>query len=150
MSLDVYLSMPNTGKPASRDAIFVRENGRTVEITREEWDARYPGREPVTVEISEDDDRSFHYNITDNLGAMADAAGVYKHLWRPEEVDVTKASQLIEPLKDGLATLQSDPAKFCALNPKNGWGNYENLMEFVTDYLAACIRMPEANVRVSR
>lgn len=27
--------------------IFVRENGRNIEITREEWDRRNPGREPV-------------------------------------------------------------------------------------------------------
>lgn len=29
--------------------IFVRENGATREITREEWDRRNPGREPVVV-----------------------------------------------------------------------------------------------------
>ena len=29
--------------------IFVRRNGATVEISREEWDAMHPGEEPVTV-----------------------------------------------------------------------------------------------------
>jgi len=37
-------------------------------------------------------------NITHNLGEMADEAGVYKHLWRPEEIGLTKAAELIEPL----------------------------------------------------
>lgn len=151
MSLDVYLSMPvNESVPEPREAIFVRENGRTVEITREEWDKRYPGREPVAVEISQQDDRGYSDNITHNLGEMAEAAGIYKHLWRPEEVGITRAAQLIEPLKDGLATLQSDPDRFRAFNPSNGWGDYSGLVNFVACYLAACIRMPEAEVRVSR
>lgn len=151
MSLDVYLSMPTDGNaPEPRDAIFVRENGRTVEITREEWSRRFPDREPVMVRISTDDDRAYHDNITHNLGQMAEAAGIYKHLWRPDEIGVTRAAQLIEPLKDGLALLQSEPAKFKAFDPSNGWGNYDGLVRFVADYLAACIRMPRAEVRVSR
>lgn len=28
----------------------------------------------------------FWANITHNLGRMADEAGIYKHLWRPEEI----------------------------------------------------------------
>ncbi len=151
MSLDVYLSMPTDGNaPKPRDAIFVREEGRTVEITRKEWDRKYPDREPCVVQISQDDDRGYSANITHNLGEMAGAAGIYKHLWRPEEVGITRAAQLIEPLKDGLAALQSDPVKFKAFNPSNGWGNYDGLVRFVADYLAACIRMPRAEVRVSR
>ena len=149
MSLDVYLSMPTEGNAESRSAIFVREDGRTVEITREEWDQRYPGREPVTVEVGARSD-GYSANITHNMDAMADAAGIYKHLWRPDEIGITTASQLVEPLKDGLAVLQSDPAKFKASNPSNGWGDYDGLVRFVADYLAACIRMPNAEVSVSR
>ncbi|MBK8772221.1 MAG: hypothetical protein IPM06_17610 [Rhizobiales bacterium] len=47
--------------------------------------------------------------ITHNLNKMASAAGIYKHLWRPEEIGITKAAQLIEPLREGLALLLSDP-----------------------------------------
>lgn len=31
-------------------------------------------------------------NITHNLGRMAKEAGIYQHLWRPEEIGVTKAA----------------------------------------------------------
>jgi hypothetical protein len=34
-------------------------------------------------------------NITHNLGEMADAAGIYKALWRPEEIGITKAAELV-------------------------------------------------------
>ena len=89
-------------------------------------------------------------NITHNLTTMADAAGLYKYLWRPEEIGITTAQQLIDPLKVGLSLLKSDPQKFKKLNPQNGWGDYEGLVDFVEKYLAACIENPTATVEVSR
>ena len=40
----------------------------------------------------------FERNITHNLARMADAAGLYTPLWRPELLQATKASELIGPL----------------------------------------------------
>lgn len=89
-------------------------------------------------------------NITHNLGTMAHEAGIYKHLWRPEEIGITKAEQLIEPLKNGLELLESDPERFKAFNPENGWGSYEGLVRFVQKYLEACKENPDATIDVSR
>lgn len=92
----------------------------------------------------------FDYNITHNLGAMAGEAGIYKHLWRPEELGITKAAQLIDPLAAGLALLQSDPERFRKLNPSNGWGSYEGLVFFVASYLEACREYPDGDVSACR
>jgi len=54
----------------------------------------------------------FEGNITHNLGAMAREAGIYEALWRPEEINVTTAEQLIEPLTVGLEKLKADPREF--------------------------------------
>lgn len=91
-------------------------------------------------------------NITHNLAGMAKAAGIYKHLWSPEEVEppVTKAVQLIEPLKAGLAWLKANPDEAKKHDAKNGWGLYEHFVPFVEKYLTACIESPDADVRVSR
>jgi hypothetical protein len=89
-------------------------------------------------------------NITHNLGAMADEAGIYKHLWRPEEVGATTAGQLIEPLRAGLALMKSDPPRFEKHNPANGWGSYEHFVPWVEKYLRACEENPNAIIRVSR
>lgn len=89
-------------------------------------------------------------NITHNLSAMAEEAGIYKHLWRPEELEITKAAQLIEPLKAGLALLKADPERFRKHNAVNGWGLYEHFVPFVEKYLAACVESPDADVRISR
>ena len=153
MSLDVYLVYKgDSGVGPERQAIFIREDGTTREITRDEWEQRYPGREPVTVTVGgeSEDNNVFSNNITHNLGSMAGAAGVYKALWRPEEVGVKQAKQLVPLLKDGLAVLQSDPEKFKKLNPDNGWGDYDGLCNFVAAYLEACMRHPDAEVSVWR
>jgi hypothetical protein len=89
-------------------------------------------------------------NITHNLNTMADKAGIYKQLWRPDEIRVTKASELIIPLTEGLKKLKASPDKYKKFNPDNGWGDYEGLVEFVKNYLEACTQYPDANVTVSR
>lgn len=146
MSLDVYLEIENS-EPA-REAIYVRVDGRTVEISRAEWDAMNPGREPIVMEAFANE--VFTANITHNLNRMAEAAGIYQHLWRPEEIGITKAEQLIEPLEAGLKKLHGDPDEFKKHNPSNGWGTYEGLVEFVSEYLEACKKYPDAKVSVSR
>lgn len=83
MSLDVYLTMRGAKVPSGGSGIYVREGGRTVEISREEWDRRYPGREPTTLEHDDEDDKVFTANITHNLNTMAGEAGLYEALWRP-------------------------------------------------------------------
>lgn len=150
MSLDVYLRLPGTA-PRPTSGIFVREDGATRELTREEWDARFPGREPVVANMTDDTDTTvYDANITHNLGKMADAAGIYEALWRPDEIEITKARQLVEPLRAGLTLLLAEPGRFETFNPGNGWGTYEGLVKFVSKYLAACEEYPDADVSVSR
>ena len=92
----------------------------------------------------------FWRNITHNLGRMANEAGIYQCLWRPDEVGITHAVQCIKPLEEGLAKLKADPEHFRMFNAKNGWGAYEGLVSFVEEALEACRRDPDAKVSASR
>lgn len=152
MSLDVYLEVDTPRKRTRGSGIFVRENGATIEISREEWDRRHPDREPVISMPPRDEEDFIVYsrNITHNLNTMADEAGIYAALWRPDENGIEHARQLIEPLTEGLTLLRSDPARFKKFNPKNGWGDYEGLVAFVESYLDACRKHPDSKVTVSR
>ena len=89
-------------------------------------------------------------NITHNLNKMADAAGIYEVLWRPEEIAITHAYQVIQPLTDGLIILVLNKKEFEQYNPDNGWGDYEGLVMFCADYLQACNDTPIATIRVCR
>lgn len=178
MSLDVYLNVA-TPVRRDGSGIFVRENGHTVEISEEEWNRRNPGRLPARIEPQEESTEVYSANITHNLGRMAREAGIYEALWCPAKLDperrariheqealknyhgaggsyeienaaVIVAKDLIQPLTVGLETLRSDPERFKAFNPSNGWGDYEGLVTFVADYLAACIAHPDATVSTWR
>ena len=89
-------------------------------------------------------------NITHNLGKMAKEAGIYMHLWRPDEIGLTKAVELIEPLRVGLELMKADRARFEQFNSPNGWGMYEHLVQFIEEYLTACEKTPDATIQVSR
>jgi hypothetical protein len=147
MSLDVYLDLDSHVGHVERK-IFVREGGQTKEISREEWDKFHPGVEPCSVEV--ESKHVYSANITHNLGRMASDAGLYEPLWRPEEIGITKAGQLILPLQTGLALLMSAPERFEKFNPENGWGDYDTLVKFVKDYKDACEKWPDATVSVWR
>lgn len=150
MSLDVYLDSPNSHRSEAGSGIFMRQNGQTVEISRAQWEAAFPGREPVVITRDEEDRRVYSANITHNLGKMATAAGIYECLWRPEEIGINRAEQLISPLSLGLRRLEDDPSEFHKYNSPNGWGLYEHFVPFVRAYLEACKAYPEATVSVSR
>jgi hypothetical protein len=92
----------------------------------------------------------FQWNITHNLNTMARQAGIYEALWRPEEICIYSARQLIVPLSRARDALRDDPEHFRKFNPVNGGGTYEGLVEFVEKYLEACIKNPDAEVRACR
>jgi hypothetical protein len=149
MSLDVYLHLPGHSEPTKLDQIFVRENGETHALSRAEWDVRSPGRPPVTVD-QDATECVYTARITHNLNRMADAAGLYEVLWRPDECGYTYARDLVQPLRQGIEALRADPAAFTVYTPANGWGSYEGLVRFATAYLAACEQWPDAEVSVWR
>jgi len=148
MSLDIYLSVI---EPVIKrgTGVFIRESGKNIELTVEQVRERFPDSDLI-VEQEFETNVVFDYNITHNLGPMAKAAGIYMELWRPEELGITKAVQLIEPLREGLHRLKVEPNNYKELNPDNGWGDYEGLVKFVSSYLDACYDYPDADVEASR
>jgi hypothetical protein len=152
MSLDVYLIADTPPlSPNGGSGIYIRRNGETVEISRDEWERAFPGQEPVVLTAEYGVDCTvYERNITHNLGKMADAAGVYDACWCPDDHGWSRAKDLIDPLTVGLLRLKSDPEAFKVHNPANGWGDYDGLVRFVSDYLDACVKYPEASIHSSR
>jgi hypothetical protein len=92
----------------------------------------------------------FAADITHNLAGMAQEAGVYEVLWRPEANDIVLAVQLIEPLRRAITELVTRPSHYKQFNASNNWGRLENFLLFCVEYLEACVAHPEATVQVSR
>ncbi len=88
-------------------------------------------------------------NITHNLNNMAKAVGLYEVLWRPEDVGITTASQMIVPLEKGIDVLVTNPDKYKVLNPPNGYGSYEDFVSFCKSVLHNCREYPDAVIEAS-
>lgn len=89
-------------------------------------------------------------NITHNLGEMASECGIYKALWRPEEINAVYAKDIIDIVEKGLIELKKRPEHYETFNSPNGWGMYEHFVPFVEEYLEALKEFPKAKIRVSR
>lgn len=100
--------------------------------------------------LEEKEEEVYWANITHNLNTMADKACIYQALWRPEEIEKTKANEIIELLEKGLTDLKSRPEYFEKFNSSNGWGMYEHFVPFVENYLEACKENPDAVISISR
>jgi hypothetical protein len=145
MSLDLYLYQ-QTGdlkEWEERKAASLKEADDMkglIPLINEYYDEKRPQKEPV-----------FHANITHNLNKMADEAGIYYHLWRPDEIGITKAKELIRPLKKARELMiEKGRQHWVQFEPSNKWGTYEGFMSFIVAVIAACEEYPEADVNVSR
>jgi len=99
---------------------------------------------------NENGDELYSRNITHNLNKMAQEAGIYECLWRPDEHGITHARQIIETLSSGVALMATEKSRFEAFNAPNGWGKWEHFLPWCADYLQACKDNPDALIRVSR
>ena len=95
-------------------------------------------------------------NITHNLNKMAmevklsKGHTLYEVLWRPEEHNYTKASEIAPLLLEGIMILRSERERFLPFNPPNGYGDYECLVDFIKKYLNGCMENPDGEIGVSR
>ena len=94
--------------------------------------------EPYEVNLYDD-------NITSNLNPMWRQAGVYDAL----HLDGKIAQEILPVLRQGLADMQAKPEVYKALNPENGWGDYEGAIDFLQNLIAACQKFPKACVFVN-
>ncbi len=116
-----------------------------VSLVRTKWVSYDEGKTHT-----KEDEYVYDANITHNLGEMAGEAGIYKALWRPEEINKEKAEDIIELLEVGLSDLKARPEHFEQFNSPNGWGMYENFVPFVEKYLNACKEYPKSLIEISR
>jgi len=91
---------------------------------------------------------SDHWNYTSNVAPM----------WRkamPETnglagMDGMLAEEAAQRLALGIERMEAEPAAYRALNPPNGWGDFDSQLECLKAWLAECQRHPKATMVVSR
>lgn len=59
------------------------------------------------------------------------------------------AGDSLPALQQAVAAMEADPDKYRAMNPGNGWGNYEGALDYLRDLRDACAAYPNATIHIS-
>lgn len=86
------------------------------------------------------------FNYTHNVVPMWKKAGCYDALY---ESSGLRAKEVLLALKLGLMDMLGNPAEYTALNPENGWGDYESATHFLVSVIIAFAENPDAIIGVS-
>lgn len=62
-------------------------------------------------------------------------------------LDGRTAQYAIGKLRAAVEDMEDNPATYKAMNPANGWGDYDGALAFMREFLADCIAHPKASVR---
>lgn len=89
--------------------------------------------------------------VTHNLARMASYGKkpIYQALWRPEQLNFTKASQLAGAIRDYLSEFEKYPSQYREFDPPNGWGSYDSFHQALKKLLEFCEQNPDAKYSVS-
>ena len=154
MSLDLYVISKEPVKH-SGTGVFVRENGKTKELSQDECKISFPDYDCKEQEY--ENNEFWHGNITHNLGRMAEKVSIkiangpeyslYQLLWRPEETGLLGNNQELtfnyaEHVFRALEILKENPDYYKKYNPENGWGDYDVLVSFTTDFVNTIGHIP--------
>lgn len=128
MSYDIWLEYPN-GDPAAK----------ALETFAWFDDHSHRAPTPTTNEVYEVG------NYTSNVSSMwhkalgcslADLGG-------------QPAGGQVELIAAALVAMEAHPDEYRTMEPPNGWGSYEGAHDYLLRLLLACLRHPEATIRVS-
>lgn len=159
MSLDIYIISPTPIKKKST-GIWVRDNGKTRELSKAEAQEKYPDADIQEIEIETNE--FWHGNITHNLNKMAqeckiecdpqhEGLSLYDLLWRDEYPWEMSHLEYTQCLMACLVSLTDEPERYKLFNPSNGWGTYEQLVEFVKSFIHALVDEPyEMEIKYSK
>lgn len=86
------------------------------------------------------------FNYTHNCNGMIRDTGFDE--W-PSEVDGWVSGDLARQLDLAIRKLEEDPKKYRAMNPSNGWGDYDSLLRVLRQVRDQCRTYPSAKVRIS-
>lgn len=86
----------------------------------------------------------FSRNYTSNVSDMWRKAGLELHDF------VGQPATSLEPvLARAIEAMKDYPDTYIAMNPENGWGDYQGCVKFLTDVWEACLTHSFAIVEVS-
>lgn len=149
MSLDISIKA-KVPVVKNGTGIFVRENGKTKELTADE--AKERGWDGINMDFVSE--YAWTGNITHNLGKMASNVmpdgkpyTLYSLLWGGK---YKNCRDLIGKLHVCILYMMMNKEELKKYNPENGWGTYEQLLEFTKEFQMACIDNQDCKIEIDK
>ena len=103
----------------------------------------------VSLEITVDTGTPYEVCLLD-LNYTSNCAPMWRHAGADlREFDEAPASEAAGPLAEAVKRMETDPDTYRAMNPPNGWGDYEGALAFLRKIAEAGGAHNKATVRVS-
>jgi hypothetical protein len=84
-------------------------------------------------------------NYTSNVSGMwTEALG-----HRLADLHGRTAGDSITSLRNAIADMETRPDHYRAMNPPNGWGDYEGALDYLRQLHTACCAHPKADIHIS-
>jgi len=97
------------------------------------------GPEPTSVELTDIG------GYTSNVAPMWTTALGH----RLADLKDTNAGDSLPVLQRAVAAMEANPGKYEAMNPPNGWGDYEGALDYLRRLRDACAAHPKATIWIS-
>lgn len=85
----------------------------------------------------------YETSYTDNIVPLVKQIGLYECVWRGSG----KAGDIIEPIRNAIDLLKSDPKGWRCYDSPNGCGNYDSFLPWLKKLLEACLKYPKADIK---
>lgn len=103
-----------------------------------------PCKECGVVQMFEEDHFSYTYNVSQMWYE------IYPESKGMIDIDGMQGADAYNRLANARNHLEKEPDKFIAMNPPNGWGSYEGLLDFINRLISASLKHPHFRWRVWR
>jgi len=74
---------------------------------------------------------------------MSPEANMYEALWHPDHINCVKAKDIIGIVIEGFSDMLKNPKHYKKLESDNGWGTYDDFIDWVYNYIKALSENPE-------
>jgi hypothetical protein len=76
---------------------------------------------------------------------------IYVILWkRLRDLHGVLCADAVPQLATAVEHMRTHPQEYEQFAPRNGWGNYEGALEFLTRIYEGCKRHPKCTIKISR
>lgn len=122
----------------------------------------------LTVAIIDKDETIWDGNITHNMGVMAShipvnyrneddtvafMGSLYDIVWRADNIGdpfFLNTAPMVDVLSDGICYMIQHRLELLQYNPDNGWGSYDDFLNWLISYKNQCEDNPNCKIEISR